>query len=478
MPWPRVRWLAAVAAAFVASRLIYHMVGLRFDVSPITWFWQYVDPDLLRLHLSQSLLYLHSQPPLANLGLGLVLNAFPGHESAVFAALFHFAGFVLATTLFLFMAELGISDRLSALATFIFVASPACILYESWLFYTMPVAAMLAVMARHLHRFFKHGSALDLLLCFSLAAFTALTWSLFHVAWFVLLAALLVAFRRNDWRRIALSALVPLMLIVGWYAKNQSLFGRFTNSTWFGMNLSKMTNSMLSVSERRVLVSTGKVSQVSLVPPFSSLERYQTLIPPTPPTGVPVLDEEVKPSGVPNYNNLSYIAVSRQYGRDALRILLIKPDAYLRASAEAWQIWFTPASAYYFLSGNRQHFSRLERFWSFLEGRILYHRDRTLKATAPARYYVEGLLNTGILIILAYLLVVIYGVVLIVRRRDLDPARLTILFLTLNVVYVMLVGNAIEVGENNRFRFSVDPLVLVIVIYVVQQALARRPARA
>ena len=65
--------IVAVLAA-IANR------GLRLryplDPDPLTWYWQYIEPALLKERLLESLFYLHSQPPLFNLLLGLTFKAF------------------------------------------------------------------------------------------------------------------------------------------------------------------------------------------------------------------------------------------------------------------------------------------------------------------------------------------------------------------------------------------------------------------
>ena len=40
-----------------------------------------------------------------------------------------------------------------------------------------------------------------------------------------------------------------MLVVAMWYGKNLVQVGEFTGSTWFGMNFSKMTNSMLTVPE-------------------------------------------------------------------------------------------------------------------------------------------------------------------------------------------------------------------------------------
>ena len=68
------RPLMWLIAAFVISHIVYYAMGVRFDeTSPLT-FAQYLDEALLKHNLLESLLYLHSQPPLFNLFLGIVLT--------------------------------------------------------------------------------------------------------------------------------------------------------------------------------------------------------------------------------------------------------------------------------------------------------------------------------------------------------------------------------------------------------------------
>src|SRR5437868_15126712 len=80
------RGMLFVVAAIVASRVIYYLLGVRFDMTPLGKFDQILDPVLLRTNLLQSLWYLHSQPPAFNLGLGIVLKLFPGYEGIAFHA--------------------------------------------------------------------------------------------------------------------------------------------------------------------------------------------------------------------------------------------------------------------------------------------------------------------------------------------------------------------------------------------------------
>ncbi len=468
--------LLAIVVVFVISRVGYYAAGLRFDASSLPWFWQYIDPALLSGNLGQSLWYLHSQPPAFNLFLGIVVNLFSGHETTAFAGCYLLLGLSLALVTFLLLKDLGVRDAPGALLTALFVASPTCVLYENWLFYTYPSTLLLLLAALFWQRFTRRGRFLDALLLFACAALLALTWSLFHLVWMLGLVLALALLRRRDWHKVLAAAALPLLVVMFWYGKNLVQVGEFTGSTWFGMNFSKMTNSMLTVAERRALYDNGTISAVSLIPPFSDPDKYYGAIPKQGPTGIPVLDQEVKPSRIPNFNNALFVAVSRQYGRDAFQILKSWPTAYLRGLAESYLLYFMPASAYLFLNDNVAHIRGLVRFASVaLNGRFSNHRDPGLRHTQPSRYYRQGFLNTGWFIIIAYTLVLVLGVYLLVRRSrpPIILPRSSGFFLWFNVAWMTLVANALEVGENNRFRFVTDPLVFVFLAAVMLEWLRR-----
>jgi len=296
-------------------------------------------------------------------------------------------------------------------------------------------------------------------------------------------------------RAVLAAAAVPVLIVALWYGKNLIQAGEFTGSTWFGINFSKMTNSMLTVPERRDLYDNGTISAVSMVPPFSSPDKYagktgtvpgrqerpQSGTVPIFPTGIPVLDQEMKPSGIPNFNNTLFIAVSRQYGRDALRILASRPAAYLRGLAESYLTYFLPASAYLFLDANAVHIKALDRFSSIIfNGRFSYHVDRDLRLTQPSRYYGQGFLNTGWFLLLAYALVLILGLLFLFSRSRssfiLPPSSFFLIWFS--VAWMTLIANALEVGENNRFRFVTDPLAFAFLAALVSAWLARRRSKA
>jgi hypothetical protein len=52
-----------------------------------------------------------------------------------------------------------------------------------------------------------------------------------------------------------------------------------------------------------------------------------------------------------------------------------------------------------------------------------------------------------------------------------------LVLIAITVAYATVIGNALEFGENNRFRFETDPLVCVAIVALSSYAVTRR-ARA
>ena len=63
-----------IVLVFIVSRLIFIFNGGDFVAKPLDFAMQYLDPLLLKSDLLKSLFYLHSQPPIFNLFLGIVLK--------------------------------------------------------------------------------------------------------------------------------------------------------------------------------------------------------------------------------------------------------------------------------------------------------------------------------------------------------------------------------------------------------------------
>ncbi len=475
-------WLFAVLSIFLATRLIYYIAGVRFDISPLTYSWQIMDIPLLKNDLLRSVYYLHSQPPLFNLALGIVIKLEPLSWATLIHLFYLLLGLLFSLSFFLLMVSLGISALLSLALVTLFLLSPASILYENWLFYTYPVMVLLVLSAVFLHRYASHKNTADLVLFFLLIACIAYLRSLFHLVWVAAVLIMPALVFKQEWKRIVLIALVPFLLVFGLYLKNAFVFGKFTSSTWVGMGISKLITFSLPDEEREHLIKQGKLSPLAMIPPFYPLESYKPFIPPIKKTGIPILDlEESHDGNHANFNNIAYITISGIYMKDACYVLFHIPRAYLKGIMRSLTFYVIPAHDYWYLEKNRQHI----RGWDSIYKKIVFGQFLTpvwkKDETKDFGYHVRKLLMTGVFLIIGIPFLFVYGIIETARAwRENGNNRatgVTLLYLSGTVVYLSVVGNLMELGENYRFRFLIDPFYIVFLGLFIEGTLCSIKAR-
>ncbi len=474
----RILSFSALTIVFLASRLAYMYAGVRFDLDPLRSSLGILDPELLRFDLVRSLLYLHSQPPIFNLFVGIVLKCAPGNPGLVFRILYLGMGLAMTFALQETLSRLNAPLWLGLVLTAAVMVSPATILYENLLFYTYPVTLMLILSVLCLEAHLRTGGMKYAWLFFSLLGCIVLTRSLFHPLWFVFVAGALITIQCQHRRRLLIAAAVPLLLIAVWSVKNQALFGSANSSSWLGMSLCKMVTVGVPKGERERLAEEGVLSPYALRPPYMEINEYRDLLPRRDSTGVPVLDCEIRSTGNPNLNQSAYVGISRHYFDDALVLIRLYPRLYLRGVVHALFIYFRPASEYLAFFPNRPSVQCVDRAVNrvFL-GQIRYERPG-FEANEEAIDYAWQIRRTGIVIALLYGMVLLWSLVNLWAwlrlPSSITPRSAILLYLFASLLYVSLVGNMLEIGENCRFRFMVDPLFIVLLAMALTRTMTRR----
>src|SRR5262245_41535229 len=144
---------AVVVALFAVSRLLYGLLGVRFDSSPFPDYMQFIDPPLLRDRLLESLWYFHAHPPLLNLLVGIGSKLFGERPDLYFALCFHALGLATALAVYALTLRLSHSRIAAAIAVGLLVFSPSFVLYENWLLYEFPAVALVTIAALLLHQY-------------------------------------------------------------------------------------------------------------------------------------------------------------------------------------------------------------------------------------------------------------------------------------------------------------------------------------
>lgn len=483
------RMSLALAAFFAAAHGVYYLWGIRFDYTPLLWYWQYLDPELLEDKLLESVFYMHSQPPLFNLFLGAVLKIAGGGARYVFQGVYLAAGLTLYLSLFWLQVKLGVSRGIAFVVSTAFLLGPSFVLYEHWLFYSFPLAALVTLSALLFY------DALARRRAGTIAAFFACIFLMcgirhtFHLAFYVVVAGALAAFCAGARKKVLLVAAAPFLLLFSFCLKNYTLYGEFAASTWAGMNLWQMTSANLTVGEKTTLLVEGKLSAVSLCIPFSALSEY-------PPTyadasrfaDVEVLSRPYKSTGPCNYNHVAYVGISRAYLTDSLYVAKHFPHAYCKGLIRSWLTYFHSSTDYasnvVFLdeAGNLGRVSLINSLF-----------DRLLFGRVPSKPFTKFIGNIFFLeneerfylyLLVCLPLLLYYGFRTALGKKTFGEGavprtrRLTVLYVCFTVIYVALVANSFSWAETNRMRFPTDPLYVVLLGLFIQYAVLRGSARA
>jgi hypothetical protein len=466
----RWRILLVLTGLFALSRMIYALAGIRFQMldripkqgSFLPYFWQLLDPNLLQHHLLASVWNLNSQPPLFNLGIGILLKLPFGSQEPVAQIVFLLLGLAIVLSTYLILVELRVPTWLAFAVSVFVIVNPTYVLYENWLSWSYPTAAFLTFSVLCLLRFLRTRSVWWGFGFFSSVMIVIFLDSAYQLPW--LAAALVIAFvvARRQWRSVAVAAVLPVLLVVGWVIKDASQVGTFTTSSWLGMNLTRTTLDSASPQQINAMIKAKTLTPIAAVPAFSPVDDYVPKYAHLPRGGSPAVDAPTIAPGIPNYNNSIYVAVSNQYLHDDLAFIRARPGRYASEVFSAAKLWTFPSDEYAYVLVNWLNI----RPWSNFFDRTVLLRP----AAKPSS--VVGAAQLSYSTILVYLCAIIGTPIVIWRRRRDDPAAAAgLAYLVVTVLYSFAATSLIELGENQRFAMELGPLPLIAAVVVVVTAL-------
>jgi len=442
---------AVLMAAYIGIHLHFYWLGGKFDDYDYR-FWQMLDIELLRTRLLESLWYLHIQPPLFNLFLGLVEQGSFGRAKIVYPVFYHLLGVVSAIALFRLLLRFRIRAGIALFTTCGCFLSPSWMLYENWLMYTFPIMALLIFIAAKMHIYVQTQKSRDGVVLFVLMMLLAYLRSIFHYLWFLAAVGILWTYFNGKRKSLLLAACVPFFLIMALYAKNAAVFGSWTTSTWLGPNLNMMT-AAIPLSIKRDYLLQGKITPISVEYPFSPVDYYQKFI--THKTwGVPVLDRKEKNNGDINFNHGDFVEINRRYQKEAMTLIAASPVDYWILVKRNWRRYCHPAWNYEFFirqsPGYKNYLLALDR-WLFGWKKADFSQSTYQTKTSPQGTFLCWQLP----ILILFWPVLMAAPEKYSRLSAADRATLTYCMFTLLLVTfaaLFFVSN-----ENFRLRFTLTP---------------------
>jgi hypothetical protein len=261
---------------------------------------------------------------------------------------------------------------------------------------------------------------------------------------------------------------VPVLVVGAWSVKNVVVFDSWTNSTWMGMNLSYVAHAGVSRAECQRLVADHTVSASACRTAFRRPSAYTRMFPHPKQYGAAAADRLYKSTGQPNFNASLYIDVASQYQHDSIELLRHGGlGAIARAELAAYTDWAQPGDDSLQLrkvrapiSGYADWFDRLVLLRPVATG---WNDPARFTASAGAFPWADALGSVSYTL-LALFGFALFGGVAGWRRGRSDRSGLrcvctvALVLLTASVI----VGNALDYRENNRFRVEAVPFTLVL----------------
>ena len=481
--WVERRPRRALVGVFVVSRILFYACGVRFETMWLADFGQFLDPDLLRTRLAESLYYLHAQPPLFNTFLGLTLKLGGGHHAILSAAVFRVLGLAMLLLLLEVMLRCGVRAGLALVLVVLFAINPGTVAMENILFYEYFTAVAVAASVFALHGFVRTSSARWCATFFGCCALLVMLRSTFHPAWLAAVVLAGVVAHRSRRRLIVACGVAALAVPLAWYAKNYALFGQFGTHSWLGMNLGHVTTERIGLRPRAAMIQRGELSPVAAVQSFSPLARYEPFHPPPDVLArerrvahVPALSRRERSSGAPNFHHVRYVWISERSLRDALAVMRHRPGVYLDAVTQASALYFEPVERWLFAANhNDRHIARYSRAYDAV---VLGQLTTSGTARVPVIGRVRPIAWFELIATAAALAYAGAAVLAKVKRpgdRCDWPARLVVLaYCAGTYVYYGLATNLVELGENMRMRYGIQPAMIVMLALAVDAVLERR----
>ena len=473
------RYIPLILLTFILSRIIFYSIGI--EIPKIGEGMHFIDFELLKSNLMESLYYLHAQPPLYNFLLGIVLKFFPNDISLIFYFLYK----VMSLTIYILMYKIFKNYKFPSLFAFvfstIFILFPEAILYENIFLIDWLIAGLLVI---SVYFFQKYQTTFELkyaLYFIILLTAISLTRSIFHFLFIAGSIVILILVKKQNWKRILLYTLIPIILVLGLYTKNYMLFNTFGASSWLGSNMWRIGYYTVSVTEGKDENKTNQklqnlfedkiVSEAALHHSFDPIDIYNPKYYQVPEkfSSIPQVNQKYKKSGGTNFNYYGYINISKDLKHDFVNIVKMYPKDYIKTVLIAWQIYAKPSWDYSVPILN--NYSKIKPYVNIITFQELrsYVEEEILGVQSKFQYP-----NSNFLLIpLSLFIIIILLFSEIIKFIRTGKADFTILFMGFTIFYIAILGNAIEIGEGHRFRVPTGPFTYILVLLAFQKIVQR-----
>jgi|SRR6187402_82287 len=483
----RYLYPALLTAIFLLSRGLALAAGLRYSAIELVWFWQVLDFEVLHHHLVRGLIHLHGQPPLYNAFIGMALKIAPDAIGWILLGAQILLGLAATLAVYCTLIRLGLRPLIGFCIALVLMLNPAAILYEFDALYTQLVYGMLCLLAYALTCYVQMQTRRWLYAALGLGLALTLVRATYQWIWLAALCGLLWWLIPEARRRTALTSLVFIGLSLLWPLKNLVLFHHFSSSTWLPYSVGKHWKAEDPIVAR--WAAEGKLPTFTYSEAEGAERETEWLKTRwrAPEQGVPELDSLTKSvGGAANWNSLALLRMHEAQAKDVSFLLRHYPQPLSTDAIASIRLYFEPTSRYFLISQNEaaEQYRRLAKVTHTLD-RVCcnlfglppdFRSDyRPADQAAPKDHSTtmqlfQRLCLGGIVLFLLVMTALASTAKWSFWKESPDRRVMTIL-LGWTIIWVFVVTNLVETGENMRFRFETQALAIIIASLFLQQFL-------
>jgi len=229
-----------LTSIFIVTRLIlYFYLGIH-NVQDISYTWQVLDLQLLKNDLLESLLLLHSQPPLWNLFIGLLLKTFDGDQPIFYYFLYIYHTILTLIIIYItnkIIFKNNFNQIKSLFIYFFIIFNPAIIYFESLNYYAHTIFFLSFLFFYNFYLYAISSKDKYIIICYIIILLKTLIWSAYHpVVLIIFYLFLLYAFPAIRKKKNFLIFFLFLFFSFTWQIKNKIIYDSSLNS-FFGFAL-------------------------------------------------------------------------------------------------------------------------------------------------------------------------------------------------------------------------------------------------
>jgi len=356
------------------------------------------------------------------------------------------------------------SRKMALITGGVLALHPAIFLFEAYALYTTSVAFLIALCALLLTRARDRTRSASAVGFFVTLSAITMTRSVYHVGLLFVFLPLVFCLLPRPTRRQAITLALAVLLPLGWYTKNKVQYGFFGASSWYGMGLWRTALFGQDNEVLRDLYDSGSLRPVVRLEAFSPPSAYRGL-------GFD-LTSDISVLARDDQQNVNLPAISKDYRASAVTLIKRAPAQYTRNVLTAYGNFSTPSTGFAQLAINRGRIQLHVTAQEWLLGRPIAAR---LEAWLGQGYYGSAYYLLFPAVLFLYLFQFtrnLGGTRGLWRRSAEDPAMLFVFML---VAYTILISSTMELGENVRFKFMIEPVFLMLLAVVAHRMLGNPP---